>query len=856
MKKFVISVTILGVIFSILIILISSLIYTKVTDYYFDKKISENILVVNKSVSTSIASTIHNDYEVVKKYYTTSLSDDVLSELSTTNYSFGSISEVDGKKLYHIGTEDYVINKDTEDDVRILSLRKDFTTSLLQEVTNDLSFLMFRVDNKFIYFSVDNYFKDKFTLSTDFLTNEYFIINSDGVIAFQSLENKKSQFYYYLRETNDEAIVNRFKEELVTSDGSILLTLNLNHEPVYLSYSKIKGVFDSDLYVVNAFSKSLVRVSENDILTPTVGAIVAYTVIVIIGIWVTYYLLIMKNNDLKVARMVYGANRDLLIKINNKGDIIYKSEQVKMALGDNNSYTNINSFKTLEKYDDIIDAFNNNLQVTLILDSDHNKKYLSFISVKNGNGYKLYGMNLISKEKIKGLQNEVMYNKITGLPNEKILLDNLEEFLNTKREVINGVIEPLEIRSLIIIEITNFKDMESIFGVNTGNMIIRKISETINNLLCDEVASFYQLQDNLFAVYLEKAYKEEEVVAWIKNVIQTFKKPIVIEENSLVINASFGVAFIDPETYIGLDASGVYSNALAALKKTKTFKGSLYSIYDLSLNNLISKEQLLEQELRLAIDRGEFVLHLQPQYNNEEERIGGFEALIRWNNPKYIKTSPAHFIELAEKNNMIVKLGHFIITETFRIAKKFEPYNIKISMNVSPVQLLQAGFINEVLEEYKKADLKKNSVAIEITETFLMNNFSLMIEKMKLLHKNGFEIHLDDFGTGYSSMLYLRELPIDAIKIDKEFTKHINTDKYSQAIVSKIISLAKILDLDCIAEGVENDKQNQFLYKNGCDIIQGYLISPAVEESKALELVEEYNINKKVVIVKKTKSKK
>ena len=237
------------------------------------------------------------------------------------------------------------------------------------------------------------------------------------------------------------------------------------------------------------------------------------------------------------------------------------------------------------------------------------------------------------------------------------------------------------------------------------------------------------------------------------------------------------------------------------------------------------------------------------------DKICGCEMLIRWNNPKYYHQSPAYFIQMAEQNGLIIQLGRFINETAMKIAKQLEPYGIDLSVNVSPVQILQAGFVQEFIDVAEKYEVNKERISLEITETFLMENFDIVNEKLKILKRYGFHIHLDDFCTGYSSMLYLKELPINAIKIDKEFTKFLNIDTYSRAIVNKIASLAKNLELDIIAEGVEDEKQVQFLSKNGCNIIQGYIISKAVPVLDFIALVEGYNINKTLSLLSDKKKK-
>jgi EAL domain-containing protein (putative c-di-GMP-specific phosphodiesterase class I) len=212
---------------------------------------------------------------------------------------------------------------------------------------------------------------------------------------------------------------------------------------------------------------------------------------------------------------------------------------------------------------------------------------------------------------------------------------------------------------------------------------------------------------------------------------------------------------------------------------------------------------------------------------------------------------------MAEKNNMIIDIGRIALHETFQIAKELEKYVVHISVNISPVQMLQAGFVNEVIAIFEQYELKKGSISLEITETFLIGSFDLVITKLKILQKYGFGIYLDDFGTGYSSLQYLRDLPINTIKIDRAFVINLETDAHSRAIVNMISNLAKNIGLMVVAEGIETDKQNQIAFKSGCNLIQGYLISPPVFKNDAIKLINDYNINRtKTVDLQKTPKEK
>ena len=170
--------------------------------------------------------------------------------------------------------------------------------------------------------------------------------------------------------------------------------------------------------------------------------------------------------------------------------------------------------------------------------------------------------------------------------------------------------------------------------------------------------------------------------------------------------------------------------------------------------------------------------------------------------------------------------------------------------------MLQAGFISEFMDKLQTYDVEPNGIAIEITETFLMSSFDVIVEKIKILKNAGIVIHLDDFGTGYSSLQYLQELPFDAIKIDRAFIMHLPNDKYSKAIIGMITTLAKNLNVEVIAEGVETKEQYQFLYKANCSIIQGYLLSKAVNMDDAIQLLKKYNENKEPLYTDEIKKKR
>ena len=397
--------------------------------------------------------------------------------------------------------------------------------------------------------------------------------------------------------------------------------------------------------------------------------------------------------------------------------------------------------------------------------------------------------------------------------------------------------------ALIVIELLLYKNFAKLFSAETNEALLKEFTTVTQKYLTDQNCRLYHLERDRFAILYHDYKEQAQVIDLIFGLTETFKKPLEIGSYLLALDLRFGLRLLRSGERI--KTAELIRQAQTALEKSLAFQTVSYSIYDDNLEDFVTREQVMDKDLRQALDNNEFMLFLQPQYDYDKKMVVGFEALIRWKNPKYFLQSPAHFIELAEQNNLIVEIGRFVMEETFKMAKQLEKYRVRISMNVSPLQVIQAGFVSEFLESYKKYGLKTGAISIEITENFLMENFGAVLEKLKILKEQGIGLHLDDFGTGYSSMLYLRELPFDTIKIDRGFIKHLNTDRFSRAIVSKIIALAKGLEMEVIAEGVEDEKQNQFLLKSGCSVVQGYFFSKPLPFNEVIILLEEDRAKKK-----------
>ena len=457
---------------------------------------------------------------------------------------------------------------------------------------------------------------------------------------------------------------------------------------------------------------------------------------------------------------------------------------------------------------------------------DGEEAFAEFVAVPQYSGYVIIA-NIVTDEYKKQVQLRDLTekNSITRLPNRNSLLKNFESM---KSEFLNKQV------TLAMIKLVEFEQVSKTLGYTAGDALLNNSVK----IIADNLKNGYLYQDNndtLMVLLIDTYQKNDET---LQKYLGLFTRPVDLIKSTVGVHLKIGVYELKNVLNTSFDLNDALRKTAIALNRASQQVSTSLVKYDSNLEIYVKYHEQMEEDMHYAIDHDEFVMYYQPQYSLKHNRIEGFESLIRWHNPKYKGVSPQEYIELAEKNGDIVEIGRIINRSVFKAAKSFEPYHVHLSVNVSPAQLMQAGFIDELLTEYRRNELKPGSVCVEITETYLMQNYDLMISKLNILKSNGFSIHLDDFGTGYSSMLYLKELPIDIIKTDMEFIKNLASDEASRIIESEIIKLAKSLHLEVISEGVETTVQVEYLKKFGADYIQGYLVSRAVPFEDAIELVK------------------
>ena len=708
-------------------------------------------------------------------------------------------------------------------------------SNVFDDFIDDTNYLILRYEGFFTFVDANAYFSDVF-VANESQNYESYIIYRDGYI-FLSSDSKYStkKFGVYFDNSSER---NAFFEAVKKQDSGLFNTSYLNNHS-FVGFDKIDVPYFNQLFIVNVHDYDTV-VGSHYRLTETLIILSVVLSLIFIGfLLIGYKLVEFKLSDIERSKFRFYYDKPMIVKINKHGKINTFNQSFKEKITNYKSYVSVNDFMLTIDDDNIMDLIKRQKVVPCRFEFEKETLYLRFIVLKSNFGYLLVADNFTSLErKYQSYRSVAYFDQLTKLPNNNHLKQDLKQFHeNPDFHDKNN--------ALIAFSMFNFNNYVKLLGDVVVKQMILKIKTTTIDMLKEKKSDFYHLFQDHFAILLYDVGEYTNVTKFVHTLLTTLENTIDIEDNKFVLDFRFGIFNIEDEKFTQLDSEQIYDNVMLSLERAKTLVSNKVVTYDITIGQYINKKEQMEKDLIKAIENKEFVMYLQPQYSTTKDKIIGFEALIRWDHPKYINESPESYISLAESNNLIIDIGRIVMHQTFKMAKDLEKYNINISMNISPVQLLQAGFINEFIETYQSYNLKPNSISIEVTETFLMTSFALIIEKLKLLQKFGISIHLDDFGTGYSSLLYLKELPINAIKIDRKFIMYAMSDKYSKAIINMIVSLAKNLDLEVIAEGIEDEKQYNLLKKSGCDIIQGYYIGKAAKYEDSVILLEEFSIEQK-----------
>ena len=414
-----------------------------------------------------------------------------------------------------------------------------------------------------------------------------------------------------------------------------------------------------------------------------------------------------------------------------------------------------------------------------------------------------------SAEKISHL---ARFDTLTGLPNRLQLTEALGQALADADQWRRRC-------GFMMIDLDRFKAVNDTLGHPVGDRLLAQVAKRLK-MIMSENELCGRLGGDEFAVVLKDASDANYVAAVAKKIIETLSKPYEVDQNTLYIGASVGSA-VGPMD--GRTVELLMRSADLALYRSKEDGGNVHHSYQHKLHANAEERRVLEFELRNALEGNQFHLEYQPVVEAQGEHgITGFEALLRWNNPKFGMVSPAKFIPVAEDARLIVPIGNWVLRQACADAMKW-PDSVKVAVNVSVDQLTSQGFVESVVQALHDTGLPAWRLELEVTESIFVRDGGLAVQVLDRLRKMGIKLSLDDFGTGYSSLGYLSNIRFDTIKVDRSFVTGASKGKAECiAIIRAVVAMADALDIATTAEGVENETELAMIQQFGCDKIQGY----------------------------------
>ena len=461
------------------------------------------------------------------------------------------------------------------------------------------------------------------------------------------------------------------------------------------------------------------------------------------------------------------------------------------------------------------------------------------LSIPAQNSARLRGVTVdvtVRKEMESRLVHLASHDALTGLPNRNLLHDRLGQALISAAR--HG-----RAAGALFLDLDRFKVINDSLGHSAGDRLLKVVAKRLQDGV-REGDTVARLGGDEFVVILDDMAQPQDAALVAQKILESFVQPFHVEvpeaggAQEFFFTTSIGISLYPSD---GEDVDTLLKNADTAMYRAKERGGNSYQFFTPEMDLRARKRLSLENALRNALERREFVLHYQPQIDLATQNVIGVEALLRWNHPEQGLVAPADFIPLLEETGLIVPVGEWVLREACAQAKSWRKAGLpplRMAVNLSARQLRHERFADTVAEALADTGMDPDGLELEITESAVMQQVDVSLETLRRIHALGVRLSMDDFGTGYSSLSHLKLLPIDTVKIDRSFVRDIPADENDAAIVQAIIVLARTLRLNVIAEGVETKEQLEFLRVYGCDAMQGYLFSRPLPADEITSLLK------------------
>jgi diguanylate cyclase (GGDEF)-like protein/PAS domain S-box-containing protein len=421
------------------------------------------------------------------------------------------------------------------------------------------------------------------------------------------------------------------------------------------------------------------------------------------------------------------------------------------------------------------------------------------------------------KEAAERINRLAYFDNLTGLPNRGMFLERLHQSLALAAR-------DHEMVSLVFLDLDNFKDVNDTLGHAAGDKLLCDVALRLAGCIRDSDI-LARLGGDEFVVLLTSVANQDRVAAAVQRMQEIFATPFQVDGRTVYSSASMGIALYPEDSH---DASSLFRSADTAMYHAKNEGRAQYRFFSAEMNQKIMRRVALENSLRRGLEKNEFFLHYQPQWDLKTNKMIGAEVLLRWQSEDFGLMPPSEFISLTEDSGLIFSIGEWVLKSACQQAKRWADEGhpeFKIAVNVSGKQLKQADFVAMLTGIIRETGVDPCRLELEFTESVIMENAEKTIETLSALKRMGILLSIDDFGTGYSSLNYLKHFPVDRIKIDRSFVADVNRSHDDTAIVEAIITMAQSLSLKVLAEGVENSDQLHHLTALGCDEVQGFYLA-------------------------------